>query len=178
MTEHLRASPPQRYEEISQHLLEQAQRELDNGDTLQASEKAWGATAHAIKAVAQQRGWNHHAHNNLRDAAVYIGFAHDRQDLRQLFQYLEAFHRNYYEHQREAGEVQDAIDGAAVLTREMARLRREDPPARQDHLSPSQAAEQERRLRRLTTKTRHSHGDVYGADQLDTLPPVRPSPVQ
>ena len=175
MTEHLRASPPQRYEEISQHLLEQARRELDNGDILQASEKAWGAAAHAIKAVAQQRGWNHHAHNYLHDTAVYIGLERNRQDLRQLFQYLEAFHSNYYEHQRETIEVQDAIDGAAVLIREMARLRREEPPARQDHLSPSQATEQERRLRRLTTKTRHSHGDLYSEDELDRLPPVRPS---
>ena len=106
MTEHLRASPPERYEEIGQHLLEQAQRELENGDILQASEKSWGATAHAIKAVAQQRGWNHHAHNNLRDAAYYIGFERNRQDLRQLFMSLEAMHHNYYEHQREAGEVQ------------------------------------------------------------------------
>ena len=175
MTEHLRASPPERYEEIGRYLLEQAQQELDNGDILQASEKAWGATAHAIKSVAQQRGWNHHAHNYLRDAANYIGFARDRQDLRQLFQYLEAFHSNYYEHQRETIEVQDAIDGAAVLTREMARLRGEEPPTRQDHLSQSQAAEQERRLRRLTRKTQYSHGDVYSGDELDRLPPVRPS---
>ena len=174
MMEHLRASPPERYEEISRHLLEQAQRELDNGDILQASEKAWGATAHAIKSVAQQRGWNHHAHNYLRDAANYIGLERNRQDLRQLFQYLEAFHSNYYEHQREIIEVQDAIDGAGVFIREMARLRREEPPTRQDHLSPSQAAEQERRLRRLSTKTRHSHGEVYSEDELNRLPPVRP----
>lgn len=174
MTDHLRASPPQRYEEIIRHLLEQARQELDNGDILQASEKSWGATAHAIKAVAQERGWNHHSHYNLRDAAVYIGLERNRQDLRQLFMSLEALHRNYYEHQRDIIEVQDGIDGAEVLIREMAILRREEPPVRQDHLSPSQAAEQERRLRRLATKTRHSHGDVYSEDELDGLPPVRP----
>ena len=74
MTDHLRASPPQRYQEISQHLLEQARQELDQGDILQASEKVWGATAHAIKALAQHRGWNHRWHNDLRDTANYIGF--------------------------------------------------------------------------------------------------------
>ena len=174
MTDHLRASPPQRYEEISRHLLEQARQELEDGDILQASEKSWGATAHAIKAVAQERGWNHHSHYNLRDAAVYIGLERNRQDLRQLFMSLEAMHHNYYEHQREIIEVQDGIDGAEVFVREMAILRREEPPARQDHFSPSQAAEQERRLRRLATKTRHSHGDVYSEDELDRLPPVRP----
>jgi hypothetical protein len=54
MTEHLRASPPERYEEISQLLLEQAQEELEKGDVLQGSEKVWGATAHAVKAHSQQ----------------------------------------------------------------------------------------------------------------------------
>ena len=176
MTDHLRASPPQRYQEISQHLLEQARQELDQGDILQASEKVWGATAHAIKALAQQRGWNHHAHNNLREAATYIGFEHDRQDLRQLFGYLEAFHHNYYEHQRSGSDVRDAIDGAAVFIAEMSMLMSAAPPTAQDHLSPSEAEDQERRLRRLTTKTRNSHGDAFREDELGDLPPVRPDP--
>ena len=174
MTDHLRASPLQRYEEISRHLLEQAQQGQDSGDILQASEKAWGATAHAIKAVAQQRGWNHHAHSNLRDAANYIGFERNRQDLRQLFMSLEAMHHNYYEHRREAGEVQDAIDAGEIYVWEMAKFRREEPPATQDHLSPSQATEQERRLRRLIRKTQYSHDNAYSDDELDELPPVRP----
>ena len=118
-------------------------------------------------------GWNHHTHNNLRDAANYIGLEHNRQDLRLLFQSLEALHHNYYEHQREVIEVQDGIDGAEVYIREMANFRREGSPTRQDHLSPSEAAEQEARLRRLTAKTRYSHGDVDGEDELDKLPPVR-----
>ena len=62
-------------------------------------------------------GWNHHTHNNLRDAANYIGLEHNRQDLRLLFQSLEALHHNYYEHQREVIEVQDGIDGAEVYIR-------------------------------------------------------------
>ena len=51
MTDHLKASPPERYEEISRPLLEQAQDELDKGDIPLASDKVWGATAQAIKAV-------------------------------------------------------------------------------------------------------------------------------
>lgn len=82
MTEQLRASPPQRYEEISQHFLAQARQELDNQDILQASEKVCGATTHAIKSVAQQRDWNHRWHSDLRAAANYIGFERNRPDLR------------------------------------------------------------------------------------------------
>ena len=81
MTDHLKASPPERYEEISRHLLEQAQEELDKGDILQASDKVWGATAHAVKAVCQRMDWNHHAHNHLRAAANYIASEFGRDDL-------------------------------------------------------------------------------------------------
>ena len=176
MTENLRASPPQRYEEISQYLLEQARQELDNRDILQASEKVWGATAHAIKAVAQQRGWNHRWHNDLRDVANYIGFERNLPDLRHLFSSLDAMHQNYYEHQKEASEVLDGIRAAEVFIREMAQAMREEPPSQQDHLSPVEVADQERRLRRLTMKTNRSHGDVFSGDELDSLPPVRPTP--
>ncbi len=153
MTEQLRASPPHRYEEISRRLLEQARQELDAGDILQASEKIWGATAHYLKAVAQERGWNHHAHNHLRDVAGYIGFAHDRQDLRILFQGLENMHINYYEHQKLESDVRDELHVATRFIAEMSELRRLEIPERQDHLSPNEASDQERRLRSLTTKT-------------------------
>ena len=176
MTDNLRASPPQRYEEISQYLLEQARQELANQDILQASEKVWGATAHAIKAAAQQRGWNHRWHNDLRDVANYIGFECNRPDLRSLFRSLESLHVNFYEHQREASDVQDSLEDAEVYIREMAQALREEPSIQQDHLSPDEVADQERRLRRLTTKTSRSHGDAFGEDELDNLPPVRPTP--
>ena len=176
MTEPLRASPPERYEEISQHLLEQARQELDNGDYLQGSEKAWGAAAHAIKAAAQERGWNHRWHNDLRDTANYIGFEYNRPDLRDMFRSLEGLHVNFYEHHMEASDVQDAIRGAEAYIRAFTALRQEEPPARQDHLSPTERADQERRLRRLTSKSRVTHGDAYGEDELDKLPPVRPAP--
>ena len=117
MTDHLKASPPERYAEISSHLLQQAQAELDNGDILQASDKVWGATAHAIKAVCQRMGWNHHAHNHLRAAATYISSALKRDDLLNAYGYLDALHTNYYEHQRSAAEVRVGIDNAGFFHR-------------------------------------------------------------
>ena len=118
MTDHLKASPPERYEEISRHLLDQAQEELDKGDILQASDKVWGATAHAIKAVCQQMGWNHHAHNHLRAAANYIASEFGRDDLVSAYGYLDALHTNYYEHQLLAAEVRVGINNAAFFIRE------------------------------------------------------------
>ncbi len=66
--ERLRPSSPNRYEEISRHLLDQADEELDKGDVLLAPEKIWLAVAHELKGIAQHRGWNHRYHNHLRAA--------------------------------------------------------------------------------------------------------------
>ena len=44
---------------MSRNFLEQAKIELSKGDGLQASEKVWGAVAHALKAIGVQRGWRH-----------------------------------------------------------------------------------------------------------------------
>ena len=42
---------------VSRNFLRQARDELAREDLLQASNKAWGAAAYAIKAVAEKRRW-------------------------------------------------------------------------------------------------------------------------
>ena len=37
--------------------LEHSDREFAAGDTMQGSEKLWGAASHAVTAIAKQRGW-------------------------------------------------------------------------------------------------------------------------
>ena len=39
--------------------------ESDKGNRLQASENIWKSVAHALKAVAEQRGWEHDSHSKL-----------------------------------------------------------------------------------------------------------------
>ncbi len=173
MTNHLKASSPERYEEISRHLLEQAKEELGKGDVLQASDKVWGATAHAIKAVCQRMGWNHHAHNHLSAAVSYISAELERNDLLNAFGFLEAMHANYYEHQKEAYDVRVQINNADFFTREMAVLALDNLPGNQSHLSPLERQGQERLLRMLTRKNRYSHGPQFEGDELGGLLPVK-----
>ncbi|MYC35925.1 MAG: hypothetical protein F4X66_03290 [Chloroflexi bacterium] len=175
MTDHLKASPPERYEEISRHLLEQAREELDKGDIPQASDKVWGATAHAVKAVCQRMGWNHHAHNHLRAAANYVFAEFGRYDLTLAFGYLEALHANYYEHQWEASDIRIGIINATLVIRELSAAPLDNLPTDRSHLSPLERQGQERRLRMLTRKTQYSHGPQLEGDELDSLPPVKPS---
>ena len=91
-------SKADRYTEISRYLIEEAQHQLDRGDLIQASEKAWGATAHAIKSLAQTRGWNHTRHDLLADVVEQISEEWDRTDLETLFRSANYLHNNFYEH--------------------------------------------------------------------------------
>ena len=176
MTDHLKASPPERYEEISRHLLEQAQEELDKGDILQASDKVWGATALAVKAVCQRMGWNHHAHNYLRAAANYVFAEFGRDDLTLAFGYLEALHANYYEHQWEASDIRIGIINATLVIRELSAAPLDNLPSDRSHLSPLERQGQERCLRLLTRKNQYSHGPQLSTEEAVALPPVAPTP--
>ena len=177
MTNHLKASPPERHDEISRHLLQQAQEELDKGDILQASDKVWGATAHAVKAVCQRMGWNHHAHNHIRAAATYVASGLGRDDLLNAYGYLDALHTNYYEHQRNAAEIRVGLSNASFFVRELGELQLSELPGNMEHLSTFEQEDQKRLLRMLTRKNQYSHGPQFSPEEAAALPPVDPSAV-
>ena len=164
-----RASPPERYRAISHHRLRQAQEELDRGDLAQASEKIWGATVSIIKAVAQQRGWNHHAHNYLQNAAFFLTHAIGRDDLHLAFLSAEDLHSNYYEHQLPKHFIEVRLGIAQAFVEELSEML--DDPQRE--FIPD-SPDQETLLRSLTRQVRLSHGPEFTAEELADLPPVEP----
>ena len=175
MTQPLRTSPPERYEAISRDLLEQAQAEMDKGDFIQSSERLLDATVHAVKALCQRMGWNHHDHIYLRAAVNYIASELGRDDLRIAFVYLEGLHINYFEHEWGFSDIRIGLDTAAFLTRELAAIPLSQLPSSREHLSATERQDQERRLRTLTRKTQFSHGPQLEGDDLDALPPIKPA---
>ena len=58
--------------ERSWHFLELVDDEVERGELEEASNKLWGAAAHAIKAVAERRGWPHGAHRDLADIVMRL----------------------------------------------------------------------------------------------------------
>lgn len=64
----LRPRLPGYYRERSAHFLARVDDELAAGEPEVACEMLWGAAAHAIKSVAQKRGWPHAEHRLLRVA--------------------------------------------------------------------------------------------------------------
>ena len=75
----------QSYREASCHLLAQARIELAAGDVRQASEKGWGAAAQILKAVAEQRGWDHGKHRHLSRVASRLRAETGDRDVFRLY---------------------------------------------------------------------------------------------
>ena len=85
------------HRERSRHFLNLVDDELERGELEEASNKVWGAAAHAIKAVAEQRGWPHYAHTLLEDAVKRLVYDEGApRDL--LLQYMTAssYHQRFY----------------------------------------------------------------------------------
>ncbi len=152
-----------RYNEISDYLIEEAQQELERGDLIQASEKCWGAVAHAVKSVAQTRGWNHHRHDLLRDVVEQVAEERDRIDLAEMFNSASGMHQNFYEHVLPYYSVQAGINNARRFITALDAIRDAPPPP----FAP-QTREHHRRLRKLT------RDPVPLEEDISNLPPVRP----
>ena len=64
--------------QTAREFLEAADREFAAGDTLQGSEKLWGAFSHAVTAISQERGWEHGTHRKTMNAGFRLaGELHD-----------------------------------------------------------------------------------------------------
>ena len=101
--------------ETSHILMRQAEEELRNGDHLQASEKGWGASAHAVKAVAERRGWRHNSHALLIGIVRRLAVESGGQEVRRLFDVAASLHTNFYEHWMNEEDVGQRLEDVKEL---------------------------------------------------------------
>ena len=112
------------HEEISRKFVEHAREELEKGNNLQASEKIWGAAAHAVKAIAVQRGWRH---DQLFDVAEQMGKEFDRSDFSNAMSIAHGFHVNFYENLRREEAIRSAIDAIEQFVTDLGEIRSMPP---------------------------------------------------
>ena len=94
----------------SLRLMEHAEEQLANGDRLQASEKAWGAVAHRIKAIADRRGWQYEKHAQL--FSIMTRLANETEDpekVKNLFDVARGMHDNFYVDSTPLSYIQDQL---------------------------------------------------------------------
>ncbi len=99
----------------SRQLIEHAEEELRNGDLLQASEKAWGATAHQLKAIARQRRWRHGGHYHLGQIVSRLADETGDSDLEVFYTAAEGLHANFYNNWKTENGVHAGIDAVKRL---------------------------------------------------------------
>ena len=90
-------TPGDKYAAMSQEYMARAEDYLRQGDLKQASEKSWGATACALKVVAELRGWHHQSHSLLFDISSQIADEQGQPELRDMFVAANSMHQNFYE---------------------------------------------------------------------------------
>ncbi len=103
------------YRTASRELIGQANRELAAGDSRQASEKAWGSAAQMVKAVAQDRGWQHNNHILLFQNATRLAEETGDRQIMNLFHVAGSLHTNFYENWLPPAMVDSGIQDVEML---------------------------------------------------------------
>ena len=135
-----------KYAEMSRWCIGEADNYLRRRNNIQASEKGWGAAAQALKAVAEERGWNHHSHGLIVDVAQQVADEQSRRDLVAMFGTAQALHTNFYENWLSSDTVGIYLDDVKRLLSELERIRT-GPPL--PGFAP-ETRDQRNRWRRLT----------------------------
>ena len=104
-----------KYQRASEHFLSQAGQELVAGDLQQASEKGWGAATQILKAIAEQRGWEHNRHRHYLSITSRLRAETGDGDIRRLFNTASALHENFYENEMMAEDVADGLADVKAL---------------------------------------------------------------
>ena len=88
-----------------------AREELEAGNRLQAGEKAWGAVVQPLKAVAEQRGWPHQSHRDVREVGFQIAleYGFDPAQIDAMTDAYRVGHENFYENHRSFEQLADMI---------------------------------------------------------------------
>ena len=157
--------------EISHNFLRQAREELAKEDLLQASSKAWGAAAYAIKAVAEKRRWFNDADWRLRETAWVISAELGDDDIMMGFLAAREAHYDFYHHEEDSYTLDRIIAATERLVSKTDAILVANEP------SPYVSDEVQRMIGRLQNPTstmdqeRLTHGRKAMGDRPPSVPP-------
>lgn len=107
---------------LAEELLAEAETLLAKEEYLQASEKAWGAAAHAVKALAAKEGRELLCHSDLwryvSDLATKLGDV----ELRRLWRTANVLHQNFYEGWMPPEDVEAAVEDVKLSVEKLKKL--------------------------------------------------------
>ena len=112
---------------LSRWFIENAKEEMERGDRLQASEKAWGALAQQLKAIGAARGWFHASHQHVREIGRQIGYEYNAPNIVDLTHLGLELHVNFYENHLSRGNVATTMSGIEGILNDLEALRTASP---------------------------------------------------
>ena len=99
----------------SERLIRHAEEELDGGDRLQASEKAWGAVAHYLKVLADRRGWQYTGHADAHTIAGNLAREEGNPEITRLYDVANKLHTNFYIDRKTPDAIRADIEEVKTL---------------------------------------------------------------
>ncbi|KUO82369.1 MAG: hypothetical protein AT718_04660 [Vulcanisaeta sp. JCHS_4] len=107
---------------LSEKELMEAEEFLRKGDLVQASEKAWGAAAQIVKAVAAREGKELRSHAELWRFVDEVARRLNDVELRRLWRTANALHQNFYENWMPPDDVKYAIEDVKEFIEKLRKL--------------------------------------------------------
>ena len=101
--------------DTSRRMIGQAAAELADGNSRQASDKGWSAAAHAVKAIAEERGWRHKEIADLFRVVRRLSDEVAQPDMHRLFMSLIVLHTNIYEGWLGDEDIADGLEDVRRL---------------------------------------------------------------
>ena len=150
----------------ARRLLAQAHYELHKkGDRLQASDKAAGAVAHAVKAIGCDRQWRHDSHNLRRQIVNLLAAEFEQPELTNLPAIADQVHDNFYEDRMYEWELNECLSRIAAGMELLGAVR-----AQGNNPDYTPSPEQQRTIARLLL----SEEEAANIPLIDYPPPLPP----
>jgi len=105
---------------LAEKFLRETEELLARGDYLQASEKAWGAAAQIVKAVAAKKGKELKSHGELWQFVSEI--AGEDRELRRLWRTANSLRQNFYEGWMPPEDVKYAVEDVKHLVERLKKM--------------------------------------------------------
>ena len=122
--------PPENRRIMGERFILQARKELEEGNRLQAGEKAWGAAVQYLKIIAEKRGWNHTSNRELESVGKQLAAEYQEYGVQLAAALSDAYHKgheNFYENRRSFSDVEGAVEGMEEALPVLDSLANEEP---------------------------------------------------
>jgi len=122
---------------LCEKYLREAEEFLGRGDGVEAGEKAWGAAAQMLKAVAARRGRKLRSHSMLWEFVEELSVELEDEELLTLWHVANSLHVNFYESWATLHAVERGLEDIKRFVRKLKKVGASPPPSASSEAIPN-----------------------------------------